>query len=130
VTPATLGTVATLAGIPRLTMAGSRELPRSHIGGRGDHFVNPLGESYEIGIKGAQHHTSMRSPSAMELKKVTPIVRQEDSILRGGESQYLWIGDSGVRFPGVVRGQHVVAQPPEFHHHRESDVLVRIEPGH
>ena len=71
-----------------------------HTGYGSDAGGNPLCQSNEIRIEGAEDHSAMiLNALAVELNEMPPIVRQQNAILYGGESETSGSGIAELAFP-------------------------------
>ena len=103
----------------------------SHFRRSSNRRVDSLGLSTEVQVKGAENHPGMLLIlGAVELKKMSAIVRQQNAAFSKSEAQNLIIRYGRVRVSGFQGGQHVVPESSKFHDNLECDVLVCIEPGH
>ena len=87
--------------------------------------VNPLSQTREIGVESAENDATMLLGSVqVESKEMTAIVRQQNTLSRGGKQQDFGVRHGGVCISCLKRRQHVVAEAAELRHNLKCDILV------
>jgi hypothetical protein len=67
---------------------------------------------------------------AVQLDEVSPIERQNGSVVANSQIEDLRIGDPLARPTSLLDREDIVPESPQFLHDRKWEILVRVEPGH
>jgi len=67
---------------------------------------------------------------SVQIQKMATVVREQNSVFRGGECQNLGIRHRGVGPSRVKRSQHIVTETPEFCNDLKGNILVCVKASH
>lgn len=79
----------------------------------------------EAGVEGAKEHAVVVHRSvSMQLEKVAAIVGRQNTAFGNSECENVSVPYGRVCSSGVRRGEHIMAEAPQFRNKRQSDVFV------
>jgi hypothetical protein len=97
----------------------------------GERLAKLSGGSAEVRVEGAKNDARMIHRSVpMQMQEMTAVMRQENTAFGDCEFEDIGVRHRGVCSSRIERGQHIVAQRPEFRDNLQRNVFVGIEAGH
>jgi hypothetical protein len=88
--------------------------------------MDPTGQTNKVRIHGAGNDAAMVPLLLMQVNEMLAIEGQQHSSLPAGVRQHLFIRQCLTRLAGLLNGQDIMSESPQFFHDGQGKVLVAV----